>query len=243
MQMITMTTRPGDIVIDPFAGTSVVPAVAAKLNRYGLGIEINGNYVRAFRSRWLREISQQTRSLLVSKKERGNGMSTAIIQLRILKLPKLLFLQLSRADNLGSKAKKMILGSIVQPLKLVDENNETNVSNIVGAARIQVLCTSDQMTRRLRKGILQCLVIPPLSKFGIKTIVDVIGPRTWKKKRFWNTLSHNVRYIYTNGRFFEFRERFSKGNSKLVLSETYSNDRSKYPWILSSIGRNIQNYD
>jgi DNA modification methylase len=39
-------SRPGDIVLDPFAGAGTTPLVADKLNRRGIGLELKGEYCR-----------------------------------------------------------------------------------------------------------------------------------------------------------------------------------------------------
>lgn len=44
---INFLTRPGDVVLDPFAGSNVTGAAAEKLGRRWMGIEIDPEYVRA----------------------------------------------------------------------------------------------------------------------------------------------------------------------------------------------------
>ena len=48
---INFLTRPGDLVIDPFAGSNVVGGVAERMKRRWISVEINPEYVRgsAFR--------------------------------------------------------------------------------------------------------------------------------------------------------------------------------------------------
>lgn len=41
---ILMTTKPGDIVLDPFSGVGTTCRVAEKLNRHSIGIEIDNKY-------------------------------------------------------------------------------------------------------------------------------------------------------------------------------------------------------
>jgi site-specific DNA-methyltransferase (cytosine-N4-specific) len=45
-------TEPGDVVIDPFAGSNVTGHVAESLERKWIGIEINGDYVAGSRLRF-----------------------------------------------------------------------------------------------------------------------------------------------------------------------------------------------
>lgn len=43
-RIIEVSSNPGDIVLDPFAGSGTIPAVAAKLGRSPIGIELNPDY-------------------------------------------------------------------------------------------------------------------------------------------------------------------------------------------------------
>jgi DNA modification methylase len=50
-RIVLTTTEPGDRVADPFAGSFTIPAVAAALGRYGIGIEQSENYCRIAEAR------------------------------------------------------------------------------------------------------------------------------------------------------------------------------------------------
>jgi len=50
---IRMLTDEGDMVLDPFAGSNVTGAVAEKLGRRWLSLDLNRNYVEASRFRWM----------------------------------------------------------------------------------------------------------------------------------------------------------------------------------------------
>ena len=50
-QFIKLTTKPGDIVLDPFIGSGTVAAVAKKMNRHYIGIDINPKYCEIAKSR------------------------------------------------------------------------------------------------------------------------------------------------------------------------------------------------
>lgn len=43
-RIIAGWSRPGDVVLDPFAGSGTTPAVAASMGRNGIGIDINENW-------------------------------------------------------------------------------------------------------------------------------------------------------------------------------------------------------
>ncbi len=52
-RIVEVSSRPGDVVLDPFAGSGTVPAVAMKLGRVGAGIEKNPEYAAIATNRLL----------------------------------------------------------------------------------------------------------------------------------------------------------------------------------------------
>ena len=44
---ISLLSRPGDLVFDPYTGTSVTGEAAAQLNRRFIGVDINARFIRA----------------------------------------------------------------------------------------------------------------------------------------------------------------------------------------------------
>ncbi len=49
--MLLASTKPGDVVLDPFFGTGTTGAVAKKLGRHFIGVERNRDYIAAARDR------------------------------------------------------------------------------------------------------------------------------------------------------------------------------------------------
>ena len=50
-RVLLATTKPGDVVLDPFFGTGTTGAVAKRLGRHFIGIERDPGYVKAARER------------------------------------------------------------------------------------------------------------------------------------------------------------------------------------------------
>jgi DNA modification methylase len=44
--LIRLTSDEGDVVFDPFLGTGTTVIVANRLNRIGMGCELNGDFLR-----------------------------------------------------------------------------------------------------------------------------------------------------------------------------------------------------
>ena len=123
-RVILASTKPGDIILDPFFGTGTTGAVAKKLGRNYVGIERDENYIKAAKKR-LKNISplkNDVLSVTESKKEQirvpfGSLVENGIIKPgSILKGPKVLkarkFSAKVRAD--GSVYSKGENGSIHQ---------------------------------------------------------------------------------------------------------------------------------
>ena len=49
--MLLASTKPGDVVLDPFFGTGTTGAVARRLGRHWIGIEREETYVQVARER------------------------------------------------------------------------------------------------------------------------------------------------------------------------------------------------
>ena len=54
MRIVLSSTKPGDIVLDPFFGTGTTGAVCKKLGRKFIGIEKNANYLKEAKKRILK---------------------------------------------------------------------------------------------------------------------------------------------------------------------------------------------
>lgn len=50
-RIIDVSSNPGDVVLDPFAGSGTIPAVAAAMGRDSVGIELNPDYAAIARKR------------------------------------------------------------------------------------------------------------------------------------------------------------------------------------------------
>ncbi len=58
-RMLLISTDPGDVALDPFAGSGVVVAEAQRLKRRGLGVELIDEHIQAFHQTVLPEITQR----------------------------------------------------------------------------------------------------------------------------------------------------------------------------------------
>lgn len=67
---INLLTDPGDIVLDPFAGSNVTGAAAEALGRQWIGIELDPTYVKASRFRFEQQPTMSPRRIAPERPSR-----------------------------------------------------------------------------------------------------------------------------------------------------------------------------
>ncbi|MEM8923951.1 MAG: site-specific DNA-methyltransferase [Actinomycetota bacterium] len=86
-RLVLLSTDPGDVVLDPFAGTGAVVAESRALGREGLGLDINSTFVKAFRKSVLPAVIEAEKA---KDEDISVDLRTRIIKLRAMKYPKVL---------------------------------------------------------------------------------------------------------------------------------------------------------
>jgi hypothetical protein len=87
-RIIELTTDPGDLVMDPFAGSGVVLAQAAAMGRHYTGFEVNEEYVRMFEETVKNEVADEWEEMQVWRKSQVDArvnFEQTIMKLRALK--------------------------------------------------------------------------------------------------------------------------------------------------------------
>ena len=180
--MISLTSEPGDIVLDPFAGIGSVPAMADVMGRIGFGVEISQEYVDQFPV-----TLGQSRDWFIGKKReieeskcRQQVFHDTIVELRLLKFGNLIGRRLVEA-GFPIEWIHVIKGTAQPEIKhkIAAGTFEVKVSNLDSAARINDLLNEASKRR-------------PLSKFGVEPIFQVtscdrpVPPQYWyKNSKFW----------------------------------------------------------
>jgi DNA modification methylase len=93
-RILFLSTDPGDVVFDPFAGSGTVVAEAERLGRRGVGVELNPKYVEAYR-RVVRPEIMLRRGVdqLAERASAGERLRHDILRLRAVKYPKTMWKQ------------------------------------------------------------------------------------------------------------------------------------------------------
>jgi len=240
-RMLEVSTKKGDVVLDPFAGTGVVPAVSAALGRNGIGVEINGDFVKSFDSAGFdafhSEISEKTRD--------GNGrpgqLTRTLVNLRVLKYPKALFVQLCREDRLGTRAIDHVAALVLR-----DVSNGTTGSatkHYLRGITLDLLLRKDGDISRIEREVAECTNRPPLSKYSIGVRLRIVRPQTWQGRGYTSRLGHSKWYLYQNGRFHDYKTTVDRNGLRSFLLEFSEKSAWKYPIISAPIGLRVQNFD
>ena len=181
-RMISLTSCPGDAVLDPFAGIGTVPAMAEAMNRVGIGVEIAPSYVAKFEETFNRahDWFLGRRNELEESRSRHDVFRRTIVELRLLKYGALICKRL--AQNGFAVRSLHVANSAIDPsgkFKIVTGSFEAEVDNLE---------VSDDLVEFLQK----ISVSRPLSKFGIEPIFKVSTGRATAAK-----------YWFKNGKFWE----------------------------------------
>ena len=240
-RMISLTTRPGDTVLDPFAGTGTVPAVASILDRHGIGIDLNDKFVREFERGGYESLKEilKPQSNEAGKINKKNGLRTHIVRLRMLKYPRTLFAELSRPDRLGKHARRYIHAFVVDGKPLRSHLSKTNNHGSVGQITVFVLACDGANLVRLRQVIDELIRIPPLSKFGLRSNVRVLSARAWKSTQFSHKQPNCRWFLYTRGNFNNYESAMSQKIFISSLRELSLKNGWRVPPIFSPLMSDI----
>lgn len=240
-RMISLTTKPGDIVLDPFAGSGTVLAVASVLGRHSAGIDVNHRFVENFRKRGYDSLKRSARAELnqPTKRRSRNGIGPLIVRLRMLKYPRTLFAAIARPDRLGKRARETIGGFVLISKRSRRGAARPAGDSVLGEIQVLVLARHSVGLARLGKAVLEIVSVPPLSKFGLKCRVQVVDPKRWKLASFAGRLPRGRWYLYTKGVFNRYESVLSSRNLTAFFQPAVVTGQWKIPPILSTVGVNI----
>jgi DNA modification methylase len=241
-RMILLTTPRGGVVLDPFAGTGVVPSVAAFLGRRGLGFDVNGEYVRAFEDSGHEALLKAARielgGMVGSKKAAPLG--DLIVRLRMLKYPMSMFSELVRPDRLGQAAHSTIAAFVVIPRKASNGGSSEQRRQVEGEVEVWLLCHKGADLVKVREQASRVAAVAPLSKFCLRVGLRIVSANKWESSGFAQELSIAKWYSYSGGVFRKFREAFGKaGLCARLAAAGQSGADVRYPIIFSPLRADV----
>lgn len=247
-RIIRLSSDPGDLIFDPFAGTGVLLSTAQLLNRRYFGIDTNEKYKNIFEKVTKSLVSKQWVRIEKHYQEQEmlkRIMKTSILRLRMLKYPKAIIKRLRGNDIFKSLESKILFVLAAQgSLSEKDLTLETK-RDVIGKAHYYFFVdeTQDQELTGLKDFINQITSKAPFTKYGLITEVKLLNKRDLRKV----IRKHNIEtlFIYKNGNIKSYSE-----NVQLIELRKYINsllrkqDRQdrEYPTIISNISITIDEY-
>lgn len=157
-QIIKITTDENSVVLDPFAGSGTVPAVAHFMKRRYLGFELNPEYIKMF-EKYITDLSAERISAYEKESAtclKQTKFQELILDLRILKYAKIILLGLQKKNNNDIRC------VFVQKAEKTSQKHTILVN-----ATYRFLVTADANTDKLQAEMNTLISKAPLSKFGI----------------------------------------------------------------------------
>ncbi len=168
-RLVRLSSQPGNLVVDPFAGSGVVLTVAAARGRNAVGVELNETYVRQFDSNLQVDLPSGVNA------DPGVSRQDAI-QARRIKL----------AAQIG----RLLAKDHVPPLLSVVEDacDESRLPATMNLSLVFRRGSERPATRQLE----DYLTVRPLSKFGLDVSFTCIAEQTWARRAAGSVFSWNT---------------------------------------------------
>lgn len=173
-RLIALSTDPGDVVLDPFAGVGSVPAMAIAMGRTGYGLELNKDYVDRFplildgSNKWFEEKGHE----LEDAQRRHAIFEETILGLRLLKFGRIIAKSIpSERYSIESIHVALDLSVPTEPHKII-------------RGQFKISLVGDQNRGELLNYLVELSRKRPLSKFGVQAAFQICQPRTISP-RYW----------------------------------------------------------
>jgi DNA modification methylase len=227
-RLLFLSTDPGDVVFDPFAGTGVVVAEANRLGRRGIGIELNRSYVRTFETIVVPDvIARNKRDVVQERMSRAADLRERILRLRAMKYPKTLWMELAKLGTMASPQVIVVLLEKPKPDTLTDP---------LKPLRLKVLFMYEAIdadaTEAVARALKEVASRAPANKFGISAEV-LVGT---VDELSMHVPARQPLYLYPRGRTWESAERVRKVDLGTLRPEaTQRVGRHRYPPIVGNV--------
>ena len=200
-RMISLTSEPGDAVLDPFAGIGSVPAMADAMGRLGFGVEIAQRYVDRFPV-----TLQQSQDWFIRRKReiedskcRQKIFHNTIVELRLLKFGRLIGKHLTEA------------GFPLEWVHVIRTTDRPEVKHKITTATFEVKVGDLELSAGIINLLNEISKQRPLSKFGVQPLFQVTDSERPVPPQYW----------YRNGRFWAEPELTKPVESGLHLASDF----------------------
>ncbi len=221
-RLVLLTTDPGDVVLDPFAGTGVVVAEAQRLGRFGVGVELVERYVKDFARVTKPEIMKRSRAdALAHTQAQSEWLQDVISRLRVVKYPRVLLQRLRTARP------ELPVPSLVVAIMEKRSSDGAVAPRLIGARVLWAVDADVAVCDEVRRALKEAAAVPPASKFGIAGEIEVMSSAELAghlRGRRW--------FLYANGRTWKRDRALSANEAAKLVGEPVS---GKWPLILSNV--------
>ena len=189
-RIIELTTNPGDLVMDPFAGSGVVLAQAAAMGRHYLGFEVNNEYVRMFEETVRDEVAAEWKAMKSWRENQTLAQSDferTVMRLRALKYSR----QVSRPflEALDTRHRAG-LRAILCVASIPEEHHRGRPFDVEVLIVVnQVLPAFETALEKARARAAR----PPLTQYGIRSDIRIV---TYADLRRYAEIVGQKMYLY-----------------------------------------------
>lgn len=239
-RILLLTTNRGNTVLDPFAGSGVVLAVAHSMKRRYVGFEFKSDYLNMFDNHVLKEIAEEidNRNKEWKRKQKmQSDLRQTINKLRLTKYPRMLVKQLY-LKGLVKEADFPI--NTVFAIKRKFNPNELTAPNKWRFLKedVYLVFETDVQEKNFHDNILRLSSGPPLSKFGIEPKFYVMSRDAFiEQERHSPSFNHKRLWLYRKGMMnvFHIHLEFEKWKDLSGEESWKMHFKNKIPPVISNV--------
>lgn len=239
-RILQLSTNEDDVILDPFAGSGVVVGQADRMDRHGIGIEINGDYCNEYPNvRKRLEHHYSTNESKVNSKE----LEQIICGLRQLKYISKLLPSIAEELGISDVAQLGITATILDCHEL---GYQSVGEDIHGAAEITLVVSAEakaKETLEYEEAARKVTSNPPFSKFGVQVDIQTQTPEKLQNQLKSDSIGNLAKqlFIYDAGRHYVYSEKTSSSEllSRITQESRMETEPNRYPPIVSNLGLEI----
>lgn len=200
-RILLLTTEPGDLVLDPFAGSGVVLAQAKAMRRRFLGCDVNRSYKDQFYRVITNHINDRWRNNKIVQKEMDAArarLAQTIRKLRLTKFPKALFREVKKVLGFSRLESVRLILCRASPIPRSSVLNSFSVS-------VHFVCDKKAPLHLIQNVARNRIQKPPLSKYGIVAEAHASSLDRFWKSRYARLLRKRRLFLYQEGNTHMFR--------------------------------------
>lgn len=213
-RLIKLLTDENDVVFDPFSGTGVLYAVAEKMNRRYLGLDVNETYKRVFEivtRNLVNEMWPDIERYYIIQTKLKELMETSITKMRMLKYPQALLKSLKKLQQINFK----LIIATCEYLPIEEQSK-----NIIGKVNYKLfhnIEVEDTSLENTNSNILELISKAPYTKYGLISNTEVLNTNNLIEEL--NSLNY-PQYLYSSKNILNFSYSFNSANEILEFMET-----------------------